>query len=102
MTIARYTTPSITYKPSLTAVADIDEIILVVSQGDYSITKTLADAVVNDGKYYWDLTQEETGALVKGKKGDIKIDYLTNADKRYTTVKFFFDVSDSATDEVIS
>lgn len=102
MNIARWTTPSITYKPSLTAVADIDEIVLVIAQGNYSIVKTLADAVVSEGKYYWDLTQEETAGLSSANTGTLKIDYLTNADKRYTTQRIIFNVSESAVNEVIS
>lgn len=102
MEIARWTTPSVTYKPALVEAANIDEIVLTVTQGPYAIIKTQADAIITGGRFYWKLTQEETGGLVLGKTGNLKIDYLSNVGDRYTTQRFIFNVSNSAIDEVIT
>lgn len=102
MNIARWTTPSITYKPSLVDAADIAEIIMEISQGPYAIVKTLADAILSDGRYYWRLTQEETGGLSTEKNCKLQIDYLSNAGDRYTTQKILISVINSAIDEVIA
>lgn len=102
MNIARWTTPSITYKPSLVDAADIAEIIMEISQGPYAIVKTQADAILSDGRYYWRLTQEETGGLSTEKNCKLQIDYLSNAGDRYTTQKILISVINSAIDEVIA
>lgn len=102
MNIARWTTPSITYKPELVQPSDIAEIVVEISQGALSIVKTIDDAILSEGRYYWRLTQEETGSLSLGNNCKLQIDYLSNAGDRYTTQKYLVNVSNSAIDEVIS
>lgn len=103
MVIARWTTPSITYKPSANAASDIAELVLVISQaGVPIIEKDLSTATIEDGAFVWDFAQGETSNLVVGKMASVKIDYLTNDGKRYTTKKFEANVVDSAVNEEIS
>lgn len=101
MNIARWTTPSITYKPSAVSSDEIKEIRLVIEQGNLTITKTQDDATIADGTFYWQFTQEETGKLESWKPARCKIDYLTLNGKRYTTQTSNLSVSSSAVDEVI-
>lgn len=102
MEIARWTTPSITYKPSLVLPANIIEIVMEIEQGTYKIVKRLSDATVSDGRYYWRLTQQETGRLAAGRPCKVKIDYLSDSGDRYTTKDCVVDVLNSAIDEVIT
>lgn len=103
MEIVRWTTPSITYKPSAVTASDIDKIFLVISQnGGAVITKAKDDALINEGTFMWTLTQAETGMLNNKLQIAMKIDYLTNAGKRYAVRPKVFIVSDSAVNEVIS
>lgn len=102
MVIARWTTPSITYKPSATTAADIAELVLVISQaGVPIIEKDLTTATIDNGAFVWDFAQGETAALSLNKIANIKIDYLTNDGKRFTTRRFDANVTDSALNEVI-
>lgn len=102
MVIARWTTPSITYKPSATTPDNIAEIRLVISQnGADVIVKDQTTATINGGAFIWDFAQGETAVLVLGKMASVKIDYLTNDGKRYTTRRFDANVVDSAIDEEI-
>ena len=99
--IARYTTPSITYKPSMVEIANVDEIYLVISQRDAEvIRKDLDDAIVDENGFTWFLSQEDTSALSSKFTASIQIDYLCGT-ARYTTKPMPYDISDSAVDEVI-
>ncbi|MBR3238491.1 MAG: hypothetical protein IKF99_08655 [Oscillospiraceae bacterium] len=102
MNIARWTTPSITYKPKLVNASDIAEIRMEISQGSYNIVKTQTDATLSEGRFYWRLSQEETSGLVTDKTGVLQIDYVSNAGDRYTTQRHILTISNSAIDEVIS
>ena len=102
MVIARWTTPSITYKPREVAVTDIAELRLVISQNGIDvIVKDQAQAIINDGMFIWDFAQGETSKLVLGSPASVQVDYLTNDHKRFTTRRFMANVSDSAINEVI-
>lgn len=103
MNIARWTTPSITYKPSAVSASEIDEIRLVITQGGVDlIIKTQDDATLSDGTFYWEFTQEETSMLTVKQSASIQVDYLTNTGKRFTTQRYVTNISNSAVDEVIS
>lgn len=97
MIIARYTTPSFTFTPTAVSAEDITDIRLVI--GD--ITKTEADAEIVDGAFVWNFTQAETGQFQSGKTLEVKIDYVTDSGKRYTTERRYASITDSAVNEVI-
>jgi len=71
------TTPTITYKFKVVAVADITKAILTIKErGTTLIEKTLADATVGENTLSWTLTQEETLAI--GARGaSIMLNWLT-------------------------
>lgn len=99
--IARYTTPSITYKPSMVEISNVDEIYLVIRQREAEvIRKDLDDAIVDENGFTWFLSQEDTSALSSKFTASIQIDYLCGT-ARYTTKPMPYDISDSAVDEVI-
>ena len=99
--IARWTTPAITYAPSAVELTDIDEIYLVVSQnGCEVIRKPIEEATVQDGRFMWFFSQQETSRLNSRAKTYVKIDYKVG-EMRYTTRWFVYDTSESAINEVI-
>lgn len=97
MIIARYTTPSFTFTPTAVSAEDITDIRLVIG----NITKTEADAEIVDGAFVWSFTQAETGSLSSGETISVKIDYVTDSGKRYTTERRYASITDSAVNEVI-
>ncbi len=100
--IARWTTPIITYKPSAVESDSIAEIYLVIKQGGHTlVTKALEDATITDGRFAWQLTQEETSVLASKRNAIIQIDYKANSGMRYTTVPRQYDISESGINEVI-
>ena len=102
MVIARWTTPSITYKPTANPASNIAELRLVISQNGIDvIVKDQTTATISDGAFIWDFAQGETAQLLLGRPASIKVDYLTNDGKRYTTRRFDANVVDSAVNEVI-
>ena len=103
MNIARWTTPSISYKPSANAAENIAEIYLVIKQRDVIlIKKDQTSATINEeGAFVWEFAQGETSVLEINTPASIKVDYKTNDGKRYTTKIFSTSVSDSAIDEEI-
>lgn len=103
MEIIRWTTPSITFTPSAVAAADIAEIVLVISQGSVVvIQKDINDALIDEGAFWWNLSQQETGSLNNRLQAMVKIDYVTNGGKRYTVRGILATVGDSAINEVIT
>lgn len=103
MVIARWTTPTISYKPSQAEMNEVENIALVVSQGGQPVIERWKDTagLDEDLGFIWLLTQEETAKLSAGKTANLKIDYLTIAGSRYTTGKLQLDVVESAVNEVI-
>lgn len=102
-TIARWTTPSIRYKPSQVEVDDIEEIYVVLSQNDKEkLRKSKADASISEDGFIWSFTQEDTGDLVANSTVKIQIDYVTNNGQRYTTKAVMTDLINSAVNEVIA
>ena len=99
--IARWTTPSITYKPSMVEIANVDEIYLVIKQnGQELVRKDKADAIIDENGFTWFFTQEETSVLSARVNATIQIDYLCGT-ARYTTVPRPYNITDSAVNEVI-
>lgn len=99
--IARYTTPAITYKPSVVSVENIDEIFLVIKQqGHEKFRKSIDDASVSENGFTWLLSQEETSALCPNIPSSVQIDYLSGA-MRYTTIPKLYNITESAISEVI-
>lgn len=100
--IARWTTPSISFKPSAVEAADIAEIKCVLTQGGEDlVVKSLSDATVSDGKFIWTLTQEESASLAVSRKTMLQFDYLTMGGQRYTTIPQQYETVNSATDEAM-
>lgn len=99
--IARYTTPAITYKPSMVEIENIDEIFLVVKQGNIEILrKSKDDASVSQAGFTWMLSQEDTSALNSRTVSVVQIDYTSGA-MRYTTYPRAYKITESAISEVI-
>lgn len=99
--IAQYTTPAISFKPSMVEVEAIDLIEMVMKQrGKVKITKGLEDAQINEGRFVWLLTQEETALLDPKAVTTIKIDYKSRG-MRYTTEQFEYKTEESAISEVL-
>lgn len=104
MTIARGTTPTVSFKFSKFNVENTSTAILKMKQsGTLKIEKNLSTAVVNiaDNKLSWKLTQEETLSLAK-KKVTITCDWVLLDGTRGMSKKRIEDVEDSGTDEVIT
>lgn len=100
--IARWTTPSVLYKPSAVEMENIAEIYLTIKQSGISVvTKSLEDADVTEDGYLWTLTQEETSALNSHRSAIIQVDYKTMDAMRYTTIPKQYDIGDSGIQEVI-
>ena len=71
------TTPTITYKFKVVAVADITKAILTIKErGTTLIEKDLSDATVGEDTLSWTLTQEETLAIGV-KSASIMLNWLT-------------------------
>lgn len=99
--IARWTTPTIRYKPRAAAVSEILEIYMTVKQkGAVVIQKSLEEASVSEEGYSWLLSQEETGMLTEGLLATVQVDYKTQVGLRYTTHEKSIDISGSARNEV--
>ncbi len=99
--IARYTTPSITYKPSLVEIAEVDKIFLVVKQnGQEVIRKDIDDAITDENGFTWYLEQEDTALLDTRVSAVVKIDYLSGT-ARFTTEPKTYNVTNSGIEEVI-
>ena len=100
--IARWTTPSVLYKPSMVEMDNVSEIYLTIKQGGVTVvTKTLEDADVTEDGFLWTLTQEETSNLAYRRNAIIQVDYKTLDAMRYTTVPKEYMIGDSGIQEVI-
>ena len=100
--IARWTTPSIIYKPSLVEVADVADICLTIKQLDSSVLeKGMDEATVSADGFVWHFSQEETSLLSTIKNATVKIDYKDSSGERYTTREFGYKISDSGKQEVM-
>lgn len=100
--IARWTTPSITYKPSAVEIDNITDIYLVIRQsGRVLITKDKDNAFIDENGFMWTLTQEDTALIEAKTNAIVQVDYKTESGMRYTTVPKQFTISDSAIQEVI-
>ena len=100
--IARWTTPAVTFKPSVAEISDIVEIEMVVNQGGEVIRKGLDDATIVDDTYVWNFTQEESSKLTASRSAFVQIDYKTASGMRYTVYPpRKFNTVNSAVDEVI-
>lgn len=101
--IARWTTPSVMFKPSAVPTGQIDKINMYIKLGDNILIQKDKDAAtVSDEWFSWPLSQEETSQLERNRTYHIKIDYLTLAGMRYTTSSRCFEVSDSGGNEVMT
>lgn len=100
--IARWTTPSIHYKPSKVALSEIEEIELTLKQAGQTVIRAGKEnaQILSDG-FLWNFTQEETGMLTNGVAMTVQIDYKTTNGQRYTTRPQDYIVSDSAVNGVI-
>lgn len=99
--IARYTTPAITYKPSMVEIEYIDEIFLVVKQGNREILrKNKDDASISKDGFTWVFSQTDTAALNSKAISTVQIDYTSGA-MRYTTYPRPYAITESAISEVI-
>lgn len=99
---ARWTTPSITYRPSLTPIEEIEKIFLVLSQyGRNKVFKEKNDASIDDGMFLWKINQEESSLFSHKDPISAQVDYITSDNVRYTTLPVKFRVINSAVDEVI-
>lgn len=99
--IARFTTPAITYKPSMVEIANVDEIFLVVKQnGREILRKDKTDASINANGFTWMFSQQDTSALNSRAISMVQIDYTSGA-MRYTTYPKPYNITESAISEVI-
>lgn len=99
--IARWTTPSITYKPSAVEIANVDEIFLVIKQnGEEVLRKDKNDATVSTNGFTWGLEQTDTSKLAPKRISTVQIDY-TSGTARYTTIPRQYEITNSAINEVI-
>ena len=97
--IARWTTPSITFKPSAVEIANVDEIYLVLKMGKKEIIrKDKDDAIIDANGFTWFFSQEDT-SLLHG-SATAQIDY-TSGTARYTIDPIQCTITESAIDEVI-
>lgn len=97
--IARWTTPSITYKPEAVSISDVDEIVLAVKEnGKEILRKTKVDATVSTSGFTWFFSQEDTSLFRDSVS--IQIDY-TYGTARYTIQPRRYRITESAIDEVI-
>lgn len=99
--IARWTTPVISYKPEKATADEIVEIKCVLTQsGADLIIKSKADAIVDEGRFLWSLSQRETARLCL-KTTMLQFDYTTVDGNRYTTIARPYHTTNSAIDEEI-
>lgn len=99
---ARWTTPSVTYKPSMVEMQDVDEIFMVIKQGGSNvIVKDKSESETDETGFIWTLTQEETSLLQARRSAFIQIDYTDTAGNRYTTRPRQYEIVESALNEVI-
>lgn len=99
--IARYTTPSITYKPSAVDIENVDEIFLVIKQNKQEILRLgKTDAVIDTNGFTWFLEQTDTAKLDPKPVSTVQVDY-TSGSARYTTIPKRYHISESAISEVI-
>ena len=99
--IARWTTPSITYKPSAVEVGNVDKIYMVIKQDDVEkIRKSIDDAIISEAGFTWYLEQTDTSKLAAKVVSAVKFDY-TSGSARYTTLPKRYEITDSAINEVI-
>ena len=99
--IARYTTPAITYKPSAVAIADVDEIYIVIKQNKREIIRKGKDeAVIDENGFTWFFEQTDTAKLDSKPVSSVQIDY-TSGSARYTTIPKRYNITESAINEVI-
>ena len=101
--IARWTTPTITFKPQAVELDEVKEIFLTLSQGGENIiTKDINDASQSDEfGFEWNLTQEDASKLCTCRGGFLQVDFVTLNEQRYTTVKRPFNVIESAINKEI-
>lgn len=100
--IARWTTPSVTYKPSMVEMEEVDKIFLVVQQGGANlIVKDKSEAEETEDGFVWTLTQTESATLLSRRSAIIQVDYTDIAGSRYTTHPKQFEIGDSGINEVI-
>lgn len=101
--IARWTTPSILYKPSQVGVSDIEDIFVALKQrGVTRLVKGIENASVTEDGFLWGFTQEETGLLHKNAQIEVQIDYKTATGQRYTTRPLVLEPMNSAVDGVVT
>lgn len=99
--IARFTTPAITYKPSMVQIGDVDEIFLVIKQNGCEILrKAKTDAVIDTNGFTWFFEQTDTAKLNSKVLSTVQIDY-TSGTARYTTLPRPYHITESAISEVI-
>lgn len=99
--LARWTTPCISYKPSMVDISEITKIELRIKQnGRDIISRSIDTATLAEGRYVWHFTQEETALLNSRSKSQVKIDYMVGTE-RYTTNWVDYGVEESAVNEVL-
>lgn len=99
--IARFTTPSLWFKPSSVEATDISKIFLVLSQdGNEILRKDITQAQISEGRFVWVFSQEDTSLFDSRKVAVAKIDFLSGS-MRYTTREKQYVISESAIKEVI-
>lgn len=101
--IARWTTPTISFKPSAVPIQDVDAILLVLSQnGNEVLRKNKDDAMIDSTRgFIWFLEQADTAKFCPGFAVVIQIDYLAGS-TRYTIKPVEYGVTNSATNEVMT
>ena len=99
--IARWTTPSITYKPSAVDMEYVDQIYMVIKQDDVEkLRKSKDDATVSEAGFTWGLEQTDTSKLTAKAVSTVQFDY-TSGTARYTTIPKRYDITSSAINEVL-
>lgn len=100
--IARWTTPSIYFKPSAVDFSTIAKIFITIKYNDREIIrKGIEEASVSSGRFMWTLTQQETSKLIDKTNVMIQIDYICHDESRYTTNPRKYTVTNSAVNEEI-
>lgn len=97
--IARWTTPTVTYKPSAVPIENVDEIYLVFKIGYREVLrKDKDDAIIDANGFTWFLEQQDTSKFCD--IATLYIDY-TSGTSRYTINPKQYTVTESGIDEVI-
>lgn len=100
--LARWTTPSLSFKPSAEEIANIVNVALVIKQdAKVILEKDQTEAEISDGMFIWNFSQEETSLLKAYKDSTVKIDYTTISGMRYTTRDVTYNILDSGKQEVL-